>query len=177
MRPTLLFDSTDCDVANQAWGCNCGPASLAAALVVTLDSVRPWVEAAGFAEKRYMSPTMMKAALRAANRPFESRDIHGPLKGFTTHGLMRIQWHGPWTQPGMNPKWAYWYTHWIAGWWCSGRVILFDVNGGLMPLDEWEDEIVPAITKAIPRADGRWSITHSWELACDPANAAKGAGG
>lgn len=169
------FTEEEAIAAHDEWGCNCGPAALAFTLGITLDAVRPFVEAAGFCRaKNYMSPTMMQRALGAARACWCVKDLRGillPAMQFPDLGLARIQWLGPWTMAGANPKWAYRATHWVA----SRRLdlkrlaerlnpVIFDVNGGMMRLREWEEEIVPLITKSIPRADGEWRITHSWEL-------------
>lgn len=157
----LLFSEADVASANKAWGCNCGPASLAACLGITLDAVRPFVERAGFsAAKSYMNPTMMGNAIKHAGAAMTK---NWPGKA-PRHGLARIQWHGPWTEPGASPKWAYRFTHWIAVWNGQSDPIVFDINGGRMSLGAWEAEIVPAIVSQIPRADGDWSVTHSMEV-------------
>jgi hypothetical protein len=176
----LPFSQADADRAYTDWGCNCGPAALAAILDLSLDAVRPAVESAGFSDRRYMSPTMMKAALRYlrvcwSERQITPADIGG--LAFPNRGLARIQWEGPWTAPGANPKWAYRQTHWVASWksaagdatvadkvWSQLSPVIFDINGGLMEFNRWEEEIVPLITSSIPRADGDWHVTHCWEI-------------
>jgi hypothetical protein len=75
-------------------------------------------------------------------------------------GLVRIQWTGPWTADGMNPKWAWTHTHWIASLPPNGVSSVFDINGGLMLWDTWCEVIKPAITKTIKRADGGFFLTH-----------------
>jgi hypothetical protein len=175
----LPFTQNECEAAYAEWRCNCGPAALAAVLGLPLHRVRPAVEAAGFGRSRpYLSPTMMAAALRNLGARWADRrpgafDVGG--LAFPRRGLARIQWEGPWTADGANPRWAYRHTHWVASWKpkCADALtamfrelapVLFDVNGGLMELDRWEDEIVPLITRSIPRADGDWHVTHSWEI-------------
>lgn len=175
----LRFDEADADSAHEEWRCNCGPAALAAVLNLTLDEVRPFVCGAGFGPKSaYMSPTMMKQAIMLAGARRNENVIAGVLieaMKFPKHGLARIQWEGPWTMPGANPKWAYRHTHWIASFpTVAGSIndailaaldpILFDVNGGLMRFAVWERDVVPHITKSIPRADGDWHVAHSWEV-------------
>lgn len=174
---SLAFSQDDCERAFVDWGCNCGPAALAAVLGLHLRDVRAACESAGFATRRYMSPTMMKTALAELGVKWHARKIGGIVDviDMPRRGLVRVQWEGPWTQPGANPKWAYRHTHWVACWrqqafTAAGAVlaildpVIFDVNGGLMQLERWEEEIVPLITASIPRADGVWSVTHSWEV-------------
>ncbi len=174
----LPFTEHDAQRAYDDWFCNCGPSALAFILGITLEQVRPFVDAAGFASKRYMSPTMMKAALNKSGARFtENRIAHLLIEQmrFPKHGLARIQWEGPWTMPGANPKWAYWHTHWVASRQQKGvndadkvmailDPVIFDINGGLMKFSEWVEDVVPALTAAIPRADGDWFVTHSWEV-------------
>jgi hypothetical protein len=83
---------------------------------------------------------------------------------FLAHGLARIQWGGPWTAEGANPRWAGTHTHWVAGKWWQGDEWIFDVNGGWTFRSTWEAEIIPAITATIKRADGTWFPTHRWEV-------------
>lgn len=162
--PTLAFDHDAAQAAAESWGCNCGPSALAAILGKTLDDVRHACEAAGFAERRYMSPTMMAKAVPLAGGRIVSRNEGH--HNFARHGLNRIQWTGPWTAPGANPKWAYRQTHWVASWDCVEATIIFDINGGLLVRDEWEARIVPEILKeCVPRNDGGWFVANKWEVA------------
>ena len=124
---------------------------------------------------------MMRVAIHWACGRIEHEhkcDPQAPILAleFPKHGLARIQWEGPWTKPGANPKWAYRQTHWVASWRQDGETladkilaaidpVIFDVNGGLMLFEQWEQQIVPAIVANIPRADGGWHLTHSWEIA------------
>lgn len=150
--------------ANKVWGANCGPMALAFALQIGMDAVRPLIP--DFEAKRYTSPTMMKAALANAGRKFVSVEPKLEL-AFLDMGqpaLVRVQWHGPWTAPGSNPRWAYGYTHWITTWRQEQSKLVFDCNGGAMTLADWEREIVPAITGSIKRATGAYSVTHVWQL-------------
>jgi hypothetical protein len=166
------FTEEEFNVAAREWGCNCGPSALAFATQKRLDAVRHAIP--GFAEKRYTSPLMMKAALEFLRTPFvavtvrEKRhpaDVEGMFAGTPT--LVRVQWTGPWTAPGANPKWAYRQTHWIVAWHgnVEGAPMVFDCNGGVRGFSSWEDEIVPLILQAcVPRADGGWYPTHIWRL-------------
>lgn len=180
MTITLSFSQDECQAAYDAWGCNCGPAALAAILGRPLDYVRLAVEVAGFAQRRYLSPTMMQRALRELGVRWRPNRLGALTLGgsaFPLHGLARVQWEGPWTEPGANPRWAYRHTHWVASWkhsdqdataadavWSALSPVVFDVNGGLMELERWEEEIVPLLTGSVPRAGGGWHVTHSWEI-------------
>jgi hypothetical protein len=158
ISPLIAFDWADSERAWKEWGCNCGPAALAATLGWSLDRVRPHL--GDFDAKRHMSPTMMLKAVAAAGF------VHRPGEGWPVHGLVRIQWGGPWLKPGVPPRVAYGYTHWIAAKYLrdAGEWWVFDVNGGWMFQVDWIQKIVPAITSTIKRADGEWSTTHRWEV-------------
>lgn len=166
--PPLAFTWHDANAAAEAWGANCGPAALAAAARVPIETVRGTIP--GFETKHYTSPTMMRAGLEALGvRLLE--DLRGQERDpahFPTDGLVRLQWEGPWTAPGMNPRWAYGHTHWIASrlWRTVGdpRIWIFDVNGGWLPADWWVADVVPLITREIRRATGGWHATHRWAL-------------
>lgn len=175
------FTSSDVDSAHSAWSCSCGPASLAVILDMTLDEVKPL-----FPEfKGYTTPTLMMEALRRSKRTWRHRAIRDSATGnppWPRYGLCRIQWHGPWTLPGANPRWSYTKTHWVGvsqGTGSRGQslVDIWDVNcvgdcpavnlldnDGWIPLDFWTADIVPMLTAEIPRASGGWSVTHSIEV-------------
>jgi hypothetical protein len=155
---TYPFTEDDAKRAFDEWGANCGPTALAVCLGMTLDAIRPHM--GDFEAKKYTNPTLMRECVaRAGGR------IIGTIKDWTEHGLVRIQWHGPWTASGANPRWAYRLTHWVHAKRTGGvNRWVFDVNGGWRSLDSWVRNIVPAIVASIPRADGKWSITHGWEV-------------
>jgi len=157
----LVFDLDAAIRAFEEWGCNCGPGALAAIGGVSLDTAREWLGRDEFDRKRYTNPTMMLAALQRSGLAFKSlRQAEWPQ-----HGLVRVQWEGPWTAPGANPRWAYRQTHWIG----SSGGLVFDINcmcaGGWVDRIEWRDEVVPWLLKtAVPRADGKWHLTHAIEV-------------
>ena len=165
------FTADDLDRANDAWGCNCGPGSVAAICGLTLDEVRPLFAAAGFDAKRYTNPTMMFEVLNAVGKPWQLSRVAAHVPRW---GLCRIQWHGPWTHADANPRWAYRYAHWIgAAIRRSDDVIgVFDVNAmrstetgqGWTSLADWEARIRPVITAEIRRASGGWHITPAIEV-------------
>ncbi len=162
------FTEADARRAYEEWHCNCGPSALAFALRLPLGAVRHAIP--GFEEKRYTSPTMMKAALANLGRQFDAAPcgLAVALANLFHErmALVRVQWTGPWTAPGANPRWAYRQTHWVATWRDdgSGTDWVFDVNGGIASFGRWQGEIVPLLTKATPRADGGWHPTHIWRL-------------
>lgn len=170
--PPLTFTEGELDAANAMWGCNCGPASIAACLDLSLDEVRPHLD--DFEKKRHMNPTMVKAALESLGARVSDEWQRGrgvPVTGWPGNGLLRIQWTGPWTKEGANPKWAYQHTHWIAsrlaqesrdGVKAAGfRLWIFDASGGWTDHMTWHKETVPALIANHTRADGYYP-THMW---------------
>jgi hypothetical protein len=158
-----LINGHEADAAYEAWGCNCGPGAIAAITNMRLDDLRPLL--GDFEAKRYTNPTLMWEILDRTGRQW--RKIG---KAWPTFGLARIQWEGPWTEPGVNPKAAYRQTHWVASWKHHERGHgIFDINmtgngTGWASFADWEREIVPAIVQSIPRANGKWFVTHGVEI-------------
>lgn len=161
---TYPFTEEDSRAAFDAWGANCGPNALAFALQVPLAKVRLLIPE--FEEKRYTSPTMMKAALANAGASFRSITPTDKASMFQWDtSLVRVQWCGPWTAPGANPRWAYRQTHWIATYMIERQApMVFDCNGGIRGYQSWASEIVPLILEHYPRANGEWFPTHIWRL-------------
>lgn len=163
--PFLAFGLEEANAAYAKWGANCGPTALAAALGLTLDAVRPHL--GDFEAKGYLNTPMMRralASLGATVRDMEKRPPRGGMCALPRRGLVRIQWSGPWLQPGVHPGAAASRTHWVAAIEHDGVAWIFDVNGGWLAATVWEDLIVPAITETIKRADGGWLPTHRWEV-------------
>lgn len=160
--------------AADEWGFNCGPAAVCAILGMAPDELRPHL--LDFETKGYTNPTLMANILRGLGvsfrRKFESAGE--PMSGevqWPARGLVRIQWGGPWTKPGVPMRARYRATHWIG--YRSGPGInhdrVFDVNalcvGGWLPFAEWSNQLVPWLLKECqPKADGRWWPTHCWEV-------------
>jgi len=166
VTPPLAFDHDDAARAAESWNCSCGPAALAAAIGADLDTVRGLV-GEDFPTKGYMSPTMMRVAIERAGWRIESDDRvhHGTWRTFPTGALVRIQWEGPWTAPGSNPRWAYGATHWISTLLHEGYVWIFDINQGWAPAWYWQEKTLPMIVANVRRATGGWYATHSWLIA------------
>ena len=159
------FSEHESEYAYKTWGANCGPNALAFALQTKLEAVRPHIP--GFDVKQYTSPAMMKAALDSLRRPFTVVPKPKRADMFCQRhvALVRIQWTGPWIIDGKPQKWAARQTHWICCWTDNeGFETVFDCNGGMMSPEWWQSEIVPAITKTIPRADGGWYPANVWRL-------------
>jgi hypothetical protein len=112
MKP-LLYTDQDSESAEATWKASCGPHSLAAACGKRLEEVR----AALVNYRGWMNPTQMKAALGALGQGFALRS-HLRTQELCS-GINRVQWEGPWLNPGVPPRVAYYHTHWVAhfdGW-------------------------------------------------------------
>ena len=159
------FTAVDAERAYDEWGANCGPAAVAAITGRTLDEVRPFL--GDFERKRYTKPTLMWAILDAVDARWRRL---GPPLDWPLHGLARIQWHGPWTRPGVPPRAAYWHTHWVAASRRGDEIGVFDINAlgngsGWCSLSDWSGRLVPWLLEQYePKADGGWSITHAVEV-------------
>ena len=156
--------------ANDEWGANCGPGAIAAIMGMTLDDVRPHM--GDFEQKHYTNPTLMWSTLRSIGRHWCKTKPEWPF-----HGLVRIQWEGPWTAEGVNPKARYRYTHWVGCIRAAATIGIFDINAlangtGWCSLEDWESTVVPFILEEYPRANGKWHITHAVEVERKAARAA-----
>jgi hypothetical protein len=158
------FSLEDADRAHDDWGANCGPGALAAIMDMTLDEVKPIMLAVGFEGRRYTNPAMMNAALRIVGRPWRKIGANWP-----DYGLVRVQWEGPWTQPGVPMAARYRYTHWIGHMQGRSSRGVFDINcmnngTGWCALADWERVIAPLLSANYRRATGGWHVTHGIEV-------------
>lgn len=172
MLPSIAIDAApfsldEAERAFDAWTFNCGPAALAAVLNLTPAQVRPFM--GDFETKGYTNPTLMLECLQRAGARF--RQVYRGDKPACVPpidlGLMRVQWTGPWTKPGVPIAARYRVTHWVGLRNQSKEV--FDVNamcvGGWIPYAEWSQELVPwLIREMYPKADGGWWPTHVLEV-------------
>lgn len=171
MTAPLRFTEADAHRAYDEWGANCGPGAVAAITGLTLDELRPHV--GSFIDKRYTNPTLMWEILDRIGARW--KPTRKP-RTWPDYGLARIQWEGPWTAPGVPPRVAYRHTHWVAAWRRGDSVGIFDINamssGGWISATDWAETLVPwLLSEAVPKADGRWHITHAAEIsreACEP---------
>lgn len=70
-----------------------------------------------------MNPTMMEAALDTMGVQWARVD--GPR---LQRGIVRVQWDGPWMQPGVAIQVRYRRIHWIAADRTTNRCWIFDIN-------------------------------------------------
>jgi len=158
--PKPRFDLDDASHASQEWGANCGPGAIAAIAGLTLDEVRPHM--GDFEAKGYTNPILMWEVLTRLGLVWRLRG-----KPFTVPawGVVRIQWEGPWTEPGVPMRVRCRHTHWIGAGLQDGQPIAFDINcmcvGGWVPWQEWKSQVAPwLIREAVPKGSGAWHITH-----------------
>lgn len=174
MQPPLEFTSMDLQQANADWGCNCGPAALAAVWRLPLREVRKVVgrfDSTGYMNALDMQAALMRLRLRVA---VELADGGTEQDIYPTHGLCLVQWGGPWiTGDKPNLKWALTHTHWIATKWddVDGQRWIFDVNAtGWLTMEAWTADILPLLLAADKHRDGTHWLRHSWEIRRDPGN-------
>lgn len=174
--PTLA----EVQAAYDTWGMNCGPGALCAVTGMAPNQVRRHL--GDFGHKRYTNPTMMAGALRSLRIPFRRKyEVPGPVtkqrprdEDWPEFGLVRVQWGGPWTKPGVPMRVRYRLTHWIAvahreGVLETAHRGVFDINaiaaGGWVAWSDWVNELVPWILQqCVPKADGEFWPTHMWEI-------------
>jgi hypothetical protein len=158
VKPETKFNWDDANIAAKEWGANCGPGAIAAVLNKTLDEIRPRL--GDFERKHYTNPMLMYQILR------NLAPAWGTFKSgmWPYNGLVRVQWEGPWTEPGVPLRKRYRHTHWIASRWDDSEIYIFDINCicvGWIPVKEWTDQVVPWLVKGLePLAYGTWHPTH-----------------
>lgn len=179
MVSPLRFGLHEAQAAADAWGFNCGPGALCAVLGMTPAELRPHLF--GFEKKGCTNPGLMALILQGLGvrwKPvFECTGAREPVSWvYPRFGLVRVQWSGPWTRPGVPVRARYRHTHWIAidcgeaaPATLDERTRVFDINaiadGGWCSWPAWANQLVPwLLRRAVPRADGRWWPTHCWEV-------------
>lgn len=159
------FTYEDLEQAYAEWGANCGPGAIAAMTGRTLGDVR--ANLGDFEQKHYTNPTLMFATLDRLGVHW--RRLHAPLT-WPERGLARIQWHGPWTAPGVPARVAYRHTHWVGSRLSRRGIGIFDINAlnngtGWCSLKDWGETLVPWLLSEIePKATGLWTLTHAIEI-------------
>lgn len=183
------FTIDEAQDAADDWGFNCGPGALCAVTRMKPGEIRPHL--GDFEAKGYTNPTLMAEILHGLHIPFLRKyecavKVDNREPAYPTFGLVRVQWGGPWTRPGVPMRARYRHTHWVAmrmiaatTWRAGSRPMpttprwsdreVFDINamcvGGWLSWNEWSRELVPWLIKECqPKADGTWWPTHCWEI-------------
>lgn len=166
-RRPIRFTVDDAQAAGNTWRFNCGPGALCALLDMTPNEIRPHL--GDFERKGYTNPTLMRQILDGLCVAYRWEVVpiqYPPVNLWPDNSLIRVQWAGPWTEPGVPMAARYRHTHWIA---CrhngTPEVDVFDINatcsGGWIPMSEWTDLLVPWLLRECePTSDGRWWQTH-----------------
>lgn len=171
VRPPLRFTEQDAWEAAEAWGFNCGPAAVCAIVGLTPAELRP--QLVDFEAKRYTNPTLMWKIIERLKVRYRIRSLadNVPVLPWPRFGLARIQWEGPWTEPGVPIRARYRQTHWVGVNASNPENIgIWDINAmmngtGWVSLADWESIVVPFILKECqPRANGKWYLTHAVEI-------------
>lgn len=166
----IRFGIDDAQHAVDTWGFNCGPGAICAVLDLTPIEVLPLM--GDFERKGYTDPKLMVEVLARAGATFTQVYRSDEPKDFppVRFGLVRVQWGGPWTKPGVPMIARQRHTHWVAM--CQGpvHVHVFDVNavcvGGWIPWEEWFYKLMPWLAgEVVPKWDGRIWPTHILEVA------------
>lgn len=162
--PPLAFTVDQANAAFDAWRFNCGPGSLAAVLGVGPDVLRPHL--LDFERKGYLNPSLMFDILHGLGLTWKK------CESWPAFGLVRVQWNGPWCDPGRPMRARYRYTHWVACCRVGQRLAVFDVNamyvGGWIEDVHWRGKLVPWILEEChPKAYGDWWATHILALDLD----------
>lgn len=174
MKP-LRFTLDDAQKAADEWRFNCGPGALCAVLDKTPDEIRPHL--GDFETKGYTNPTLMASILRGLGVTFRrvyecAVKVENRSPDYPTFGLVRVQWGGPWTKPGVPMAARYRKTHWIGirerDTLCPPREV-FDINamceGGWISWQDWCIYLVPwLMSETEPKWDGKWWPTHCWQI-------------
>lgn len=168
IRP-VRFTLEQAQKAADEWKFNCGPGALCAILNLTPDELRPLL--GDFEQKGYTNPTLMYDTLNRARAKWRQvyREDNPAGLPFVLHGLLRIQWGGPWTKPGVPMRARYRQTHWVGARQNGADTEIFDVNamcaGGWVSLLEWSSKLVPWLCKqCVPKWDGTFWPTHAIEV-------------
>ena len=160
------------DAANDAWGCNCGPSALAAALDIDAPDVRAAVcENGKF--RGYMGVLAMRKAIPLVGsiRHEWSRPDSSVVNTIDAPAIVLIQFGGPWMR---DPRAAAKHRHFVAHRNdpvdlsnCKGQGWTFDANNPTergatiwIPTAWWSKYLLPDLAKDHEGGDG--TITIQW---------------
>jgi hypothetical protein len=166
--PRAAFLQEDAESAYKEWGADCGPGALAAMLNMTLDAVRPHLF--DFENKGYINPKLMFKILSSLGYTWQKESYRNWLPyGWPNDGLVRVQFEGPWCDPGVPTKKRYRHTHWVASRRVGDNLFIFDINcmnvGGWVTEGLWSRKVVPWMLSVLePGNYGTWHPTHVLEV-------------
>jgi hypothetical protein len=159
-HPSIIYSEAQSDEAHRLWKASCGHHSIAAACGVTLDLIRQHVPH----HKGWMNPTNVSATLDSLGVAVELTKGHvlRGRQGFC-QGINRIQFEGPWLDPGKPAAAAYRYTHYVAV--ARDRVLDTVINNWQwLDLHRWLNAI-----DQYSKEDGTtgYHVTHHWKIEYD----------
>lgn len=165
-RPLLRFGPDEIRAAYELWGCNCGPAALAACLGLELDAIRSAIgrfDQLGYINREMMFEAVVKLGFRCREDLVADQD---GVDRYPSHGLCLVQFGGPWIDGEKpNPKWASRHTHWIACKIVGVQTWIFDINClGWSTYQRWAEGTMPFLSKADRYRDGTYFLRNSWEV-------------
>lgn len=162
-----LYSPPDIAEAHDVWGCNCGPATLAAILRVPAMQVVAYFP--NFEDRRYVNPTQMREALEKSG--LVQWYYATPERQWPRYGLAFLQIEGPWEAPGVPVGAAYQRTHWVAAALVSDGTdsgehddYVYDINAGNWLIKhQWQSEIMSRVVASHKRATG-WRVRSGIEV-------------
>lgn len=167
---SVLFTIDEAQRYWEKWRFNCGPSALCA--IANRKPLEALAALPQFRQRGYTNPKMMRAGLKAFGMRWaelvsdEETNNLPRVATFPSYGLVRVQFAGPWTKPGVPIVARYRHTHWVG----VDNWNVFDINamcaGGWLPVAEWANDLIPwLIKKCEPKsATGDWWATHCWEV-------------
>ncbi len=174
LQSLRTYSHQEMETALRDWGSNSGPVALGLLLQIPLVEVRELLPEE-FALHGYLTPDAMGKAVRAAGRPFTEQRTSGvspkspwPSDAFQdVPALCRVQFIGPWQLTLRTCRTVPEYTHWLISWREGLENWVCCPTHGVSTLAEWLDQSRPRLIKPLPKADGRFFITHLWRFTED----------
>lgn len=165
-HPSIIYNEAQSNEANRLWKASCGHHSIAAAVGIHIDDVRPHLTH----EKGWMNPTNISHTLDSLGISYDLTKGHtGRGADAFCVGINRIQFEGPWTAPGKPPAAAYRYTHYVAMMKqpdFPGKILDTIIASHIwLHFPGWLDAIAQ-----YSKEDGTtgYHVTHHWKIEYDP---------
>lgn len=157
--PAHLYTPPDLDEAAARWKACCGHGALAAILrcpVMYLRRAFPWAPREPWTSPKRLRLALEHLGVQVGRDALFSREW--PRHPFPPHGLVFVQFEGPWLDPGVPVKEAYARTHLAASSTVNGARYIYDVNvepaGGWVPEEVWRRDILPPLAAHYHGATG-----------------------
>ena len=139
---------SDGDHAHREWKASCGPNALAGLLGSSVGSLQAAFAAVNY--RGWTNQTQMLGVLRGLGQTVV-KDTTWPK-----HGLIHVQFTGPWENPGVPAAAAYRQTHWVAI--AIGGMLVYEpMVQDWMPRKMWEEVSRKWAIEEIKRCTG-WRL-------------------